>query len=71
MQNSAEITYVSEYFWDILHVFSKIRDDSSIPNEAKEFLAFLPSDLDKKWQLWDILSACRGSIPGGSKRFLP
>ena len=53
----------------MLQVFSKIRDDSSISNEAKEFLAFLPSDLNKKRQLWGILTTCRGSIPGGSKRF--
>ena len=48
-------------FWIFLTLISKIRADSSIPNELKEFLAFLPTNLNKNWQLWTVLNISRNS----------
>ena len=76
LKNPGKITKIPRFFWfwpkiTDFHwiflfswaVFRKIRDDSSIWNQVKAFLAFLPSDLDQNWLLWANLQALRGSSP--------
>jgi len=66
---STKNRFFPNFFWLSCRVFVKIRDSSSIANEVKEFLAFLPSNLDKKWKLWTILKASQGSKPGVFQTF--
>ena len=55
----SKITDFVRKFWIFLVPLSQIGADSSIWNEARHVLAFLPSDLNKNWQLWTVFNTTR------------